>query len=97
MEKQKGCLLIWKNKLSVMNCVVRRLTVGPTGLKSNQLDLALLYLKSHEVMTGYMSYYECLRDKCVWCQKVQGLVSPDAKTLGPPWGQMSPGVGGWVA
>jgi hypothetical protein len=40
-----------------MNSVVKSLTIGKMGLKLNWLDLALLYLESHEVMTGYMTYY----------------------------------------
>ncbi len=31
-----------------------------------------------------------LQDKCVWCQKNAGFSIPKCKTLGPPWGQMSP-------
>ncbi len=34
---------------------------------------------------GHVGYSK--QDKCVWCQKVQGFSIPNAKTLGPPWGE----------
>ena len=51
----------------------------------------------HDVVTGYMSYYLVLTRQVCVVPKSAGFSILRFKFLGPPWGQILPCVGGWVA